>query len=120
MIKTKYLIIIAFSLLLSSCSSDSISDLIDVPTVEIITYEANVKAIINTNCLSCHGATPSNGAPMSLTTYENVRDAVLNRNLLDRITRADGASGAMPLGGPRLPQNQINIIEKWNIDGLLE
>jgi hypothetical protein len=118
--KTKYLIIIAFSVLLPSCTSESISDLIDVPTVDIITYEANVKVIINTNCLSCHGATPSNGAPMSLTTYENVRDAVLNRGLLDRISRVEGAPGAMPLGGPRLPQNQINIIEKWNIDGLLE
>ncbi|WP_291118063.1 hypothetical protein [Flavobacterium sp. UBA6135] len=118
--KTKYLIIIAFSLLLHGCSSESISDLIDVPTVDIITYEANVKVIINPNCLNCHGATPSNGAPMSLTTYENVRDAVLNRGLLDRISRVEGAPGAMPLGGPRLPQNQINIIEKWNIDGLLE
>jgi len=50
---------------------------------------------------------------MSLTTYEKVKDAVLNRNLLNRISRAEGTSGAMPLGGPRLPQNSIDAINEW-------
>jgi len=40
--------------------------------------------------------------------------------LLDRISREEGASGAMPLGGPRLPQNTIDLIFQWNEDGLLE
>jgi mono/diheme cytochrome c family protein len=103
-----------------SCTSDSISDLSDETSIAVSTYNNNVKVIIANSCLNCHGATPSNGAPNSLTTYENMKDAVLNRGLLDRISRAEGTPGAMPLGGPRLPQNQINIIEQWNTDGLLE
>jgi hypothetical protein len=116
----KWISLLGLSLLLWGCTNESISDLIGEPPVEIITYNIHVKTIINNNCINCHGTTPSSGAPMSLTTYENVRDAVLNRGLIDRISRAESTAGAMPLGGPRLPQNLINTIEKWNIDGLLE
>lgn len=81
--------------------------------MEQVTYIQNIKSIIDNNCLSCHGTTPSSGAPMSLTTYENVKEAILNRGLIDRISREVGASGAMPLGGPKLPTNSINLIIQW-------
>ena len=106
--------------ILNGCTTDSLSDLTAVEEVEMITYSENIKSIIDNNCISCHGSTPSNGAPMSLTTYENVKEAVLNRDLLERISRAEGTSGAMPLGGPRLPQTDINSIIQWNTEGLLE
>lgn len=101
------------SLLLSSCSNDSTSDLIDSTPVDQVTYSQNIKSIIDNNCIVCHGTTPTNGAPMSLTTYENVKDAVLNRGLIDRISRDEGTSGAMPLGGPKLPTNSINLVIQW-------
>ncbi|MBF4519354.1 hypothetical protein D3C87_2000470 [compost metagenome] len=57
---------------------------------------------------------------MSLVTYEQVKNAVLNRGLLTRISLENGDSSLMPQGGPRLPQATIDIINKWNQDGLLE
>lgn len=99
--------------LLSSCAYDSASDLIDSTPINQVTYSQNIKSIIDNNCIACHGTTTTNGAPMSLTTYENVKDAVLNRGLIDRISREEGVSGAMPLGGPKLPINNINLIIQW-------
>jgi hypothetical protein len=57
---------------------------------------------------------------MSLTTYQNVKDAVQNRGLLDRISRAQGASGMMPSGGTRLPQAVIDQVFAWSSQGLNE
>ena len=50
---------------------------------------------------------------MSLHTYETVKDAVLYRGLIDRISQIEGQSGFMPLGGAKLPQTQINQIIEW-------
>ena len=109
-------------LLLASCENDSTDDLIltNLTPQTNVTYNQDVASIINSNCTSCHGATPTNGAPMSLTTYEQVKDAVQNRDLLDRISRDQGAPGLMPNGGQRLPQTTINIINLWNAQGLLQ
>lgn len=115
-----FLFLLPSVLILTSCTNDSASDLIEAPKNETITYTNFAKAIIDNNCIVCHGATPSNGAPMSLVTYNNVRNAVLNRGLLDRISRTQGANGMMPLGGSRLPQTTIDAMTKWQTDGLLE
>ncbi|MGB0788528.1 MAG: c-type cytochrome [Marinirhabdus sp.] len=112
-------------LLFVSCSTTTEDDLIDAPVndddggVELVTYQ-DVGPIFENVCTVCHSNPPQNGAPMSLETYTEVRDAVLNQSLLDRISRPEGAPGAMPLGGPRLPQATINEIIQWNEDGLLE
>jgi len=115
-----YFFVTLLFLITISCTTDSISDLIEIDETPEITYQLNIKSIIDNNCISCHATVPVNGAPMSLTTYENVKDAVLNRGLLDRISRAEGTSGAMPFGGPRLPQNQINLIVQWSEEGFAE
>ena len=101
---------------LTSCTNDSTSDLTD-PVDEEITYNNHVKSIIDNNCLSCHGTVQQNGAPMSLVTYENVREAVLNRGLMDRISRETGEEGLMPFGGQRLPQTTIDQIVQWQVNG---
>lgn len=105
-------ILALISVTFSGCSEDSVSDLTstDIPTS--ISYQNDVRPIIQNNCLNCHGNPTNFGAPNSLTTYENVKASVLN-NLIDRISRPEGTSGAMPLGGPRLSQNDINIIMAW-------
>lgn len=111
--KNKIYILSIFSCItFNSCTTDSISDLEETDET-VITYATTIKGIIDNNCIRCHATVPINGAPMSLTTYENVKDAVLNRNLLDRISRAEGTSGAMPFGGPRLPQSNIDAINEW-------
>ncbi|GEP52040.1 hypothetical protein FNO01nite_27120 [Flavobacterium noncentrifugens] len=97
------------------CSNDSPDDLgveailTDTP----ITYNANVKAIIDNNCISCHSTIPQNGAPMSLATFEDVKSAIELRGLIERISKDNGQSGLMPLGGPKMPQQNIDMITLW-------
>lgn len=106
---------------LVSCTDDNPETLMDTtPIVGAVTYNQNVKSIIDNNCISCHASTPRNGAPMSLVTYDQVKNAVQTRGLLNRISLENGNSSLMPQGGPRLPQTTIDIIIKWQQDGLLE
>lgn len=111
---------------LISCVNNTQDDLAPiVPEVaqeeeaELVTF-TEVKFVFDNICTACHSNPPQNGAPMSLANYINVKDAVLNRGLLDRVSQEEGTSGAMPLGGPRLPQETIDLLIRWNEDGLLE
>ena len=112
--------LLPFAALVSGCENDSAEDLLGPVPTEEITYNEHVRPIIQNNCLTCHGTTPANGAPMSLTSYSLVKDAVQTRGLLDRISRPEGTAGLMPNGGPRLPQHTIDIVTQWNLDGLQE
>lgn len=117
----KVLIPFLLILILTGCTNDSTSDLIDdTPIIENVTYSKNIKSIIDVNCLDCHASPPLFGAPMSLDTYEKVKQAINVRGLIGRITRENGQVGLMPYGGPRLPQDKIELIIKWQEQGLLE
>ncbi len=105
-------------LILTSCSNESTSDLLDVPSSENVTYTNTIKSIIDNNCLSCHSDPTTSGAPMPLNTYERVKEYVANDKIIDRISRSEGQSGLMPLGGPKLPQPVIDLIIKWKAQGL--
>jgi len=77
-----------------------------------------VKTIIDGNCVSCH----SSGGTASfrpLTTFAEVKAAVENSGLLGRIQKQTGQSGIMPQGG-RMSQSNIDLVVKWNTDGLKE
>ena len=110
-----------FLFVLSSCTNTTYDDiqLDEDVNSDFVTYQ-EVKPIIDNNCLNCHSNPTQNGAPMSLVTYEEVKNSVLNSNLIDRISRNDGADGLMPQGSPRLSQDLINIIIQWELDALLE
>lgn len=108
-------------LILLGCTNESTSDLIDDGPIDVeITYDADIKTIIETNCLFCHSLPPQNGAPMSLTSYTDVKNAVLTRGLIDRISRSQGSPGMMPNGGTRLPQQLIDKIVAWEQGGFVE
>lgn len=112
--------LLVFASFLMACSSDNPDTLMeDIPNENAITYQQNVKSIIDNNCISCHAATPINGAPMSLVTYTQVKNAIQNRGLLNRISLNNGNSLLMPQGGPRLPQATIDVVAQWQQDGLL-
>ncbi|MDH7448063.1 hypothetical protein [Aquimarina sp. 2201CG14-23] len=102
-----------------SCENDSESDLVDVTIVPLVTYENSVKTIIDDNCTTCHNDPLVNFAPMPLLTFDQVKEAVDNRGLINRVSSED-ISFLMPFGGPRLPQSTIDVIIQWNTDGLLE
>ena len=117
--KTNYLILTSV-LFIFGCSSNSEDDLTIPLSTNTTKYIQNIKPIIDNNCVGCHGTTPSAGAQTSLVTYNQVKLSVQNNGLLDRISRAQGASGMMPYQGTRLPQTTIDLITDWNTDGLLE
>jgi hypothetical protein len=99
--------------LVVSCSGggDDDSPIID-PTPTNITYANTISGIISGNCTSCHGSTPTNGAPMSLTSYTNVKDAVTSRGLISLIE-----SGNMPKNGSKLSASQIQSFKTWQTNG---
>lgn len=102
----------AVTLITVSCSNDSESDLTGYSQIENVTYNGTVRTIITENCIICHTQPPQGGAPMPLLTYNDVRNAVENLGLIDRISSFDSDFG-MPFGGPRLPQSKINQIKAW-------
>ncbi|SFE08951.1 hypothetical protein [Flavobacterium phragmitis] len=117
---------------LASCSdSDTIQD-IETPTsptnptnptdptnpTTAVTYNKDVKSIIDANCISCHSSGRS-AAFRPLTTFAQVKAAVENAGLLGRIQLQNGQQGLMPQGG-RMAQGNIDLIVKWNTDGLKE
>ncbi len=104
---------------LPGCSSNSTDDLIDLNTGQV-SYNTQIKSIIENNCIACHQDPPVNFAPMKLTTYQDVKNAVMNRGLIDRISRPQGATGMMPNGGTRLPQQLIDQVIQWQNEGFAE
>jgi len=115
----KYIVLTLLAVGLLSCESHTYEDIEDNTVItDSVTYTANVKAIIDANCVSCH----ANGGSASfrpLTTYAQVKDAVENAGLLNRIQLQNGEDGLMPQTG-RMPQGNIDIILQWDADGLLE
>ena len=122
--------LIALAILLAAFTSCSDSDTYeDVETppgtgtpgtdpVTTISYAKNVKSIIDGNCIGCHQAGRS-ASFRPLTTYAEVKAAVENAGLLGRIQLQNGEQGIMPQGG-RMSQANIDLIVKWNTDGLKE
>lgn len=112
------------SLLLFNCSSSGDEPMSQPnnpdpdpdPNSSSITYNANVRAIINNNCTSCHGDPTTNSAPMSLITYTQVKGAVETRGLINRINDTDNP---MPQNG-LMSQANRDLIQQWVNDGLLE
>lgn len=101
----------------SSCTKAFISDGTETtnPIDKTITYTADVKQIMTNNCITCHGG-PSPSAGLELTTYTNVKNAALNRNLLERM---NDATAPMPQSGLLILQTR-QIMDKWKADGYLE
>jgi len=98
----------------TGCSSSSDDD-VTPPTNNDATYSGAVKAIIDSKCLNCHGNPPINGAPMRLITYQEVREAVENRDLIGRVE-----DGTMPPSGNNLTAAQVQAIKDWQTGGFIE
>ena len=90
----------------SCVGSDDEKDLME-PTE--VTYEADIEPITGTICVMCHMDPPINGAPMPLTTYEQVRNAVETRGLLNRI---NSSTNPMPPSG-LLEENLRERFQAW-------
>lgn len=114
--KNKIFWIVACSLLIVSCESNTYEELGKTPeaTSSGPTYVTNIKPIITANCISCHNSTASSQMPQ-LDSYEDLKSAVINRGLIALIE-----SGGMPKNGPRLPQSSIDLIKTWVANGYVK
>jgi len=116
-LNTERNLFLAMSILFfTSCSSDSTDDLTD-PIPASITYKANVKTIIDQSCAvsGCHN-TASNTGGLTLETYTQVKNAVMNKNAIGRM---ESSSSPMPPTG-NLPATSISILKKWREQGYID
>lgn len=112
---TEILLLLCLSILLSNCSYDSEEDLIEVQNDDdevpiLITYDQDIRPILQNNCVVCHASPPVNGAPFALINYDQVSQRA--DLILTAISRQNGQAAAMPPPG-RLPQSTIDLIEQW-------
>lgn len=107
------LAIVGVMLATASCTSNTYEE-VSAPVTANPTYEADVKNIVNSNCVSCHSA--SFGQAPYLENYDQVKSAVLNNGLLDEIAAPTGEG--MP-EAQRLPQSEIDVINLWAANGFL-
>lgn len=96
------------TVIMISCSKSDSS----MQVMNNITYTGNVKAILDNNCLNCHGNPTANGAPMSLTNFDEAKEAVSNRDLIGRVE-----NGSMPIGSVNLTTAEVQIIKDWEAGG---
>ncbi|MDR6159924.1 MULTISPECIES: hypothetical protein [Chryseobacterium] len=109
----KCIYIISSAILLIACESRTYEEISDnTPIAENVTYNKDVKAIIDANCVSCHSP-----GVQALTNYTEVKNNI--DIIIDRISRPNGDPLKMPQGGSLSP-TQVNIITKWKADGLSE
>jgi mono/diheme cytochrome c family protein len=97
-----------FLFLLASCSSEIEDGEFLSPVINDVTYSNTIKTIIENNCLDCHRTPPRNGASISLTTSDNVQDAILNRGLIGRVE-----NGSMPPVGDFLTEAEVQALKDW-------
>lgn len=103
--KISVITIIMISMFIISCESNTTQELSAV--VLNPTYTQNVQPIVTANCTGCHSG--GNQYP-DLDTYETLKDASINGQVLCRI---DGSCGdIMPTSGA-MPQATIDLIKTW-------
>lgn len=86
------------------------------PTTETkkVTYTSDVKTIVTSNCIGCHGA---GGNSPTLSTYAQVKNAADTGKMLCAI-QANGCR-TMPTSG-KMPQATIDVILLWVNQGYTE
>ncbi len=95
-----------------SCDSSATQEISAV--VENPTYSANIKSVIDSKCVNCHsgGDTSPN-----LESYDEVKNATLNGNLVCSISSTFCGSNRMPIGSNALYDSTIATINNWLTDG---
>ncbi len=98
-----------------ACTKAVVDDGDSGPIEEIVKYDPDVKAVMETHCVGCHsGELPSGG--LLLDDYNTVRLSTEDGNLVARMN--DLASPMPPAG--LISSSQREIINKWITDGYLE
>jgi uncharacterized membrane protein len=75
------------------------------------TYSNDVKPILETHCLGCHGGTAASGGYINMDTYDGLKQQVKARTLYPAITHT--GTDPMPKNGDKLSDCKIAVIRKW-------
>ena len=86
-------------------------------SVPKLTYDSNLKAVIETNCSPCHIAGKGNKKPFD--NYANVKTDI--DEMIRRVELNPTDKSFMPFKKTaRLPDETVAVFKKWRTDGLLE
>jgi mono/diheme cytochrome c family protein len=88
------------------------------PTGTSGTLPCDVQTLLQNRCTTCHAATPTGGAPMSLVTYANVTarstvDPALTYAQRALVRMQDNASPMPPAPGTRATTTEIQAVSNW-------
>ena len=105
-------------LIFVSCSEDEEPDICDTANV---TYTSDIAAIFNVSCATagCHVDGNEMNAFFSLEGFEKSRAAAGLGRMIGAINQDDGFT-AMPIGGDKLEQCDIDKITEWIAAGTPE
>lgn len=81
-----------------------------------VTYESNVKPIIQASCSPCH--IEGKGKKKPLDNYGAASGSI--DEIIARIEKNPGEHGFMPVMHPKLSDSTINVFVQWKNSGLAE
>jgi hypothetical protein len=81
-----------------------------------LTYDANLKAVVETHCSPCHIAGKGNKKPYD--NFANVKTDI--DEMIRRVELKPEDKGFMPFKHPKLPDATVAIFKQWRSDGSLE
>jgi uncharacterized membrane protein len=108
------------SFFLSSCYYDNEEDLYPFDSSQScdtlnMSYTNDIKPILEASCVSCHTTSGPSGGVV-LDTYQQVKIVADNGRLWGSVNHESGYS-AMPQGGSKLGDCDLNKIKAWINDG---
>lgn len=110
-----------FGVLLGACGADTTSSGGSSGTPVGQGLPCDVISALQNKCFTCHGTTPTPGAPMSLITYENLtapsKSDPSKTYAEVSIARMKSTTAPMPPGGGATP-DEISILEAWVAAGM--
>jgi hypothetical protein len=117
----KYLFItsmVAIAVIFYNCHGSKKATSSAPPPPVALTYETNLKTVIEANCTPCH--IPARGGnKKAYDNFANVKTDI--DDIIRRIQLNPADRGFMPFKKPaRLSDSTIAVFKKWKTDGLLE
>ena len=82
-----------------------------------VTFSGTIKPILQASCYSCH-SNGGEGGGVKLENYADVKTTASSGKLLGTVKHLSGFQ-AMPQGGGKLPDCEINQLQKWIDNGAL-
>ena len=111
--KSILLLLFTCASFLVSCTTRTYEEISETETSASPTYTANIEAIIQTNCAGCHSV---GGRFPTLETYDQVKEATQNGDLICRIDQTQSCGNVMPRSGA-MPRQTIDMIILWQKEG---